>query len=155
MTTTPFALLAPVPLEHLRSGLSVHEGRVAFASRASKTFEKLDAERNGMPVDVFIYASRHAKAPSLEVSWCGQYVGHVKNSHGARPADIQFRPPSTLSDTNDYDVVWQVANLHELQPAQRLPVEIFSGYYSKKKYKQGFAPERPLIVAHPLLGSSL
>jgi hypothetical protein len=56
-TAAQVALLAPVPLQHLRSGQTKAEceGRVAFGSRAWEVFRKLDALREGMPVDVFIY----------------------------------------------------------------------------------------------------
>lgn len=58
-TAAHIALLAPVPLEHLLDGETTArtEGKVAFGSRKWDTFRQLDALREGMPVDVYIYAS--------------------------------------------------------------------------------------------------
>ena len=51
-----FALLAPVPLEHLRSGQKVSEqkGFVAFGTRKWEMLRKLDEMREGAPIPVLI-----------------------------------------------------------------------------------------------------
>ncbi len=64
-----FAILAPVPLEHLESGQPVAEekGFVAFGSRGRKFFRDMDERRDGNPVPVLIYASdRHPRQVHLE-----------------------------------------------------------------------------------------
>src|SRR4051812_11355274 len=91
-TARHIALLAPVPLQHLISGrpVSAGEGRVAFGSRAWEVFRELDAQRRGMPIDAYIYAS-HAQGPvALEVSWHGRYIGHVESVGGAHPAGTRY-----------------------------------------------------------------
>jgi hypothetical protein len=58
-------LLAPVPLEHLRSGLEVlaHEPFVAPGSRAWQVFRTLDELRADHAVRVWIYASDNDEQP--------------------------------------------------------------------------------------------
>lgn len=68
------ALLAPVPIEHLNDATNVCAtvGRVAFGSRAWEVFRELDANRNGLPVSAYIYASDEQGAANPEVSWIGR-----------------------------------------------------------------------------------
>lgn len=152
---SPIALLAPVPLEHLQDGAGVctSEGKVAFGSRAWEVFRELDAERNGRPVDVFIYASGDPAAIRLEAAWHAIYIGHVEGKNGAHPAGMQFRPPSTGKYPTDnkghWAIFWEVEHLRELQPDERISIELFMGYRSSKSYKKNFVPEGPLLVIHP------
>ena len=103
LVSNDIALLAPVPLEHLEDGMEVcqREGRVAFGSRAWEVFRKLDELRNGLPVDVYIYASHDPGIRRLVVSWSGIYVGHVESVNGAHPEGMRFRPPSTGKSEDD------------------------------------------------------
>ena len=92
-----FALLAPVPLEHLRSGQKVSEqkGFVAFGTRKWEMLRKLDEMREGAPIPVLIYPS-HEDVPAKEsfvVSWYGWYVGHVDSVMGQHPLGMEHRPP--------------------------------------------------------------
>jgi hypothetical protein len=61
------ALLAPVPEEHLRSGLDVdaREGKVAFGTRAWEAFYQLRELLNGQSTDAFLYASHPEKPLAL------------------------------------------------------------------------------------------
>lgn len=54
-----FAILAPVPLEHLQSGRDVaaREGFVAFGSKEWELFRRVDELRHGRTVPVLLYPS--------------------------------------------------------------------------------------------------
>lgn len=144
------ALLAPVPLEHLLDGAEVaqQQGKVAFGSRAFELFRKLDEIREGLAVDVYIYASHTNRMPKLEVSWQGRYVGTVENP---RADDLQFRPPSTLGEEGlgYWALHWHVEELRELLSPERIPTADLTGWDKKKPYGRGFAPEGPLLIEHP------
>jgi hypothetical protein len=69
--TYAFAILAPVPEQHLLSAQEAIAAQLAadppkispvlaYGSKAFKVFRKADEERAGRPVDIFIYAF-HAK----------------------------------------------------------------------------------------------
>jgi hypothetical protein len=148
-------LLAPVPLEHLRDGAEVCalQGKVAFGSRAWEVFRELDIERNGAPVDVFIYASGDPSSERLEVSWYGRYIGHVEGKNGAHPDGMKFRPPSTGKYPSDnkghWAVFWEVDQLRELAQEERISTGEFVGHSSGKAYKKNFIPEGPILVVRP------
>jgi len=151
-TAQNIALLAPVPLIHLESGQEV-KGRVAFGSRGSQTLKllhKLDQEREGMDVDVYLYASHPDVQSDFEVSWSARYVGCVSSVNGAHPDGMKYRPKSTASDTNDSDVFWEVKDLKPLPPEERILVARLSGLDKMKKYSPAFAPRRLLLIKHPL-----
>jgi hypothetical protein len=143
------ALLAPVPLEHLESGLTLKD-KVAFGScgnRALKLFNKLDKERAGMDVDVYIYAS--PAQCDFEASWSARYIRSVLSVNGAHPDGMKYRPESTASDTES-DVFWEVKDLKRLPPEERILVSTLTGFGSKKKaYSPTFAPRSPLLINHP------
>ena len=149
-TAAHITLLAPVPFEHLATGRAVAEteGRVAFGRNAWQVFEELDARRKGMPVDVYIYASRVEGPLSFEVSWRGRYIRRVLNDGGGHPDGMRYRPPSTASDT-PAGVFWEVEDLHPLQATDRIGLAAFTGFGKKKSYGPGFVPEGPLLVEHP------
>jgi len=149
-TTANVALLAPVPLRHLESGHEV-KGRVAFGSRGSQTLKllhKLDQKREGMDVDVYIYASHPDVQSDFEVSWSARYVGCVPSVDGRHPDGMKYRPKSTGSDTSS-DVFWEVKDLKPLPPEERILVARLTGLDKKKKYSPAFAPRRPLLIKHP------
>lgn len=149
------ALLAPVPLEHLEDGSEVcrKEGRVAFGSRAWEVFRKLDTLRNGLPVEVFIYASHDPQARRLAVSWKGLYVGHVESDNGAHPKGMKFRPPSTGKYVEDnfgyWAVFWEVENLNRLEEDYNIPTGQFWGLEKHKSYGKNFVPEGPILIRYP------
>jgi hypothetical protein len=150
------ALLAPVPLEHLQSGLSVciNEGKVAFGSRAWEVFRDLDMARSGAPVDVYIYASGDLQNERLEASWYGRYVGHVEARGGSHPAGMRFRPQTTEKYPTDnkghWAVFWELDQLRELSPSERIATGKFIGYKTNKEYKTNFVPEGPMLVIRPI-----
>ena len=147
------ALLAPVPVEHLRTAIAVceAEGKVAFGSRAWEVFRELDFERNGEPIDVYIYASGEPDSDRWEVSWRGRYIGHVEGKSGAHPDGMRFRPTSTAKyvgdNTGHWVVFWELDNLIEIPAEERIPTGQFLGHKTGKQYKKSFVPQGPLIVA--------
>jgi hypothetical protein len=140
------ALLAPVPLEHLIDGAKVVlvEGKVAFGSRAWEVFRELDALRQGLPVEVYIYASHASPPGALEASWIGRYIGHVESAGGAHPAGMRFRPASTGKYIKDnlgkWAVFWELDLLEELPVSTRPRVTEFTGFGKQKRYAP-FVPE--------------
>lgn len=149
-----FSLLAPVPLEHLLDATAVcrAEGKVAFGSRAWEVFRELDVERNGAPVDVYIYASGDLGSAKIEVSWRGRYIGHVEGKNGAHPDGLRFRPPSTAKNPTDnkghWAVFWELDQLNQLEPSERIPTGAFIGHKSGKLCAKNFVPGGPVIVAY-------
>jgi hypothetical protein len=119
---------------HLQDAVDVckSEGKVAFGSRAWEVFRQLDVERNGAPVDVYIYASVDPTADRLEASWYARYTGHVEGKNGAHPDGMRFRPPSTAINPSDnkghWAIFWEVDSLLELEPEKRIPTGQFIGY---------------------------
>lgn len=154
-TAAHVALLAPVPLEHLIDGKkkSDIEGRVAFGSRVWELFTELDTLREGMPVDVYIYASHDGGHRDFEVSWHARYVRHVNSEMGAHPDGMRYRPESTGKYPNDnsghWAVFWEVEDLQKLPKEQHMSLAQFTGYGKKKAYGHAFPPEGPLLVEHP------
>lgn len=148
------ALLAPVPLEHLEDGIDVcrNEGRVAFGSRAWEVFRKLDQLRNGLPVDVYIYASHDPVVRRFVVSWKGTYIGHVESIEGAHPEGMRFRPPSTGKYPEDnqgyWAVFWELEDLRRLDEDQQIPTGRFWGLEKRKSYGRNFVPEGPILIQY-------
>lgn len=154
-TASRLALLAPVPLQHLRDGKDVAAtaGRVAFGSRAWKLFRELDKLRKGLPVDVYIYASHSDDQLRFVASWHGHYVGHVESIGGAHPEGMRYRPPSTGAYVADnlghWAIFWEVEHLAELPPERHLRIGDMMGFGKRQQYGNGFAPESPMLIEHP------
>ena len=145
MTATHIALLAPVPLIHLRSAAE-KRGRVAFATKDWELFRRLDGLRKEMTVDVYIYASHPKGEHDPCASWHAKYVCIEEDNNNAAP----YRPASTVTDTYESEVFWIVEALRELPPEKRIAVADFTAYDTKKSYGRAFPPHRPLLVEHPL-----
>jgi len=150
-TEISVALLAPVPLVHLETGLTVFQakGKVAFGSREWNAFYKLNEISGGRPVDVYIYASWAGVKEVWAATWHGIYIGYVESIGGAHPNGMEFRPESTKTDTNDSAIFWEIKELRRLPEAEHRPLNNFIGYDKKVTYKKNFKPERPLLVEHP------
>jgi hypothetical protein len=150
-----FAILAPVPLEHLQSGalIAAETGYVAFGSAKWELFRQIDAEREGAPVPVLIYPS-HDDTPAtmnFVVSWWGWYVGHSESKGGAHVAGMAHRPPTTIKyeadNSGHWAVFWHVQGLRELPPDKRLPI----GKIPKIKggWRKTAPPRGPELVTLP------
>ena len=154
-TTSSVALLAPVPEEHLLSGAVVcaTEGKVAFGSRAWQVFRRLDEMRSGVPVDVYLYASHAGPGGPPLVTWHSRYVRHMDSVGGAHLEGMRYRPPSTAKYENDnakhWAVFWEVEDLRELGPGERIPIKDLCGLDKPNAYASNFVPEGPLLIQHP------
>jgi hypothetical protein len=155
MTLRDFAILAPVPLEHLQSGaqIAVDTGFVAFGSRKWELFRKIDEMRDGKPVPVLLYPS-HEDVPaklSFIVTWSGWYVGSEEAPKGRHSAGMAHRPPTTGQYEGDnqghWAVFWHVQRLIELPPAHRLPISSIQTI--KGGWRKDAPPRGPELVATP------
>lgn len=146
------ALLAPVPEEHLISGLQTLavEGKVAFGSSAWQVFRDLDEIAAGNEVDVYIYASDSAKVGLPKVRWSARYLGHVESQNGAHPTGMTYRPVSTAQNATDnrghWAVFWEIDELSELSKDDAIPMKLFRAYGSKKAFVSSFVPHGPTLV---------
>jgi hypothetical protein len=150
-----FALLAPVPLEHLVSGLPIaeREGFVAFGTRKWELLTQIDSMREGAPVPVLIYPSAEDQpaANPFVVSWFGWYVGHVAVDHGAHPQGMKHRPPTTLNYSLDnagyWAAFWHVEGLRELPKEKWVPIGKIGTV--KGGWRKNAPPRGPELVALP------
>ena len=146
------ALLAPVPLEHLRSGSVVcaKEGKVAFGSRSFDAFAKLRDLADGAACDVLIYASDARLPGPPKVTWMARYVRFVEAKAGRHPDGMKFRPPTTESYSADnhghWYIFWEVSNLRELPPAEYKAVSSLKSIDGKGKLAETYIPRGPIVV---------
>jgi len=152
---TDFAILAPVPLEHLESGVTIAADKcfVAYGSRKFELFRDVEARRIGQPVPVLIYPS-HEDDPaktSFVVSWVGWYIGSVETDTGRHPQEMDHRPPSTSkypADNKGYwAVFWHVRDLTPLAPSARFPISKLQTV--KGGWRKNAPPRGPELVATP------
>lgn len=152
-----FALLAPVPTEHLESAMEIVErgDHVAFGTRKWELFRKLDGMREpGDRVRALIYPSEEEGDVKLtfRVCWLGWYEGHVDSKGGAYPGDREkHRPHSTFQHEGDnvghWAAFWHVSELQQLTPKEQFPIgkipRISGGL------RANAAPRGPEIVGLP------
>ncbi|MBY0324751.1 MAG: hypothetical protein K2X72_38980 [Reyranella sp.] len=150
-----YAILAPVPLEHLQSALDGGSDwkYVAFGTRKWELFRQVDAMRDGSRVAMLIYPSHedeNAKT-SLVVSWFGWYVGCIDGIGGAHPEGMTFRPPSTALNPSDnkghWAAFWHVAGLRELPKEKQMPIGKIEGF--KGGWRKTAPPRGPELVTLP------
>ncbi|MGB8698247.1 MAG: hypothetical protein WCD18_02425 [Thermosynechococcaceae cyanobacterium] len=160
--THAFALLAPVPEEHLISGLEAiaaqldaedlpteHVPKVAFGSMDFEVLAEVETVRGGKSVEVLIYAS-HAKGDQRlnpEATWRGLYVGYVPSRRGRYPGKSIYRPASTLTDRPTWAVFWEVQELERMQTP--IPIGTLTGKNKKNPYQPRFIPEGPNLIEYP------
>ncbi len=160
------ALLAPVPLRHLQSGLEVcaAESKVAFGSMAFEVFSELEGLRGGRPVPIYFYASHMddplAQSPDMllgppVISWRGTYTGFSESDLGKYAGGNRFRPPTTYlpprPDSDDWGVFWEVTGLEYIEPGLgRLQVSSLKPFGSNKRLASVFIPRGPLLIQSPL-----
>jgi hypothetical protein len=138
-TDSHIALLAPVPLVHLKSAGDVKE-RVEFGSLAFGVFDTLEKQRGEHHVDVYIYASLH-DGSSLSQYWCATYIGI--SEHEAQ----EHRPPTTKCETG-WGIFWKVKDLRQASPGE-WRIDGMQGFEKGKKYNKFFIPKGPLLIKHP------
>ena len=147
-------LLAPVPEEHLRSGLGVciNEGKVAFGSRAWETFFKLSEILKPAAIcDALIYASESETALSTPtVTWRAKYLGFSESRGGAHKDRMRYRPQTTTWPPSDnqghWALFWEVAEPRELEPNDYIRIGSLFGYERPRKLLKNFVPHGPTIV---------
>lgn len=169
--THAFAILAPVPEEHLLSGLDAvcfassrrvnaaqldsddlppnHLPKVAFGSMNFEVFGEAEKLRGGQAIEVLIYAS-HAKGDqplNPEATWHRLYVGSVGSRRGRYPGKAIYRPKSTATDSPTWAVFWEVQGLERL----KMPLSIGSlrGKDKKTNYQTRFLPEGSVLIEFP------
>ncbi len=157
--TRSFAILAPVPLAHLKSAQAEQLDPVAFGSRVYDTFFEAEQLRAGKRVQVYLYASwlpgddpeEHITPPS--VTWQGLYVRCLDP---AKPRDRReipaLRPPSTENERG-WGVYWVLEGLTRL--SSPLAIASFRGLKQRSPYRETFVPEEPLLIEYPRRTSSL
>lgn len=126
-------------------------GKVAFGSRAYDVFLKLEQEREGKPVYVYIYESSEG---DFRVAWHARYLGYVGAVNGAHPDCMKFRPASTAkypgdNEGGDWLVFWEVESLSEIPEGNRVHVGTFIPYGKSKPYGNSFVPRGPMLIKHP------
>lgn len=159
-----FAVLAPVPLEHLNSGIAIAEkyGFVAYGTRKWELLRQLNAMRCDTDgrvtgrVAVLIYESHNENAPAHNshiVSWFGWYAGSEESDTGAHSGGMRYRPPTTSAYPSDnighWSAFWHVSALRKL-PADR---QIAIGKIGRIAggLRKNAAPRGPELVALPEL----
>jgi hypothetical protein len=151
---TTVALLAPVPEEHLISGLEAcaEHGRVSFGSRDFLVFQKLDEILQKEPCEVLIYASWPIiplNGPP-KVTWRAKYRSSIDARSDGSPPKGVIRPSSTEKYPGDnkghWGIYWEVFEIERLSKEDRIPVSLLKGIGSATTYKTTFIPERPLII---------
>lgn len=158
MQTLPlhhFAILAPIPLEHLETGapVSAGTGYVAFGTAKWEFFRKIDEQREGAAVPALIYPSDSGgmNLSNPKVSWWGWYVGHSESNGGAHQNGMLHRPPSTAAYSADnaghWAIFWHVAGLRRLAVAKHLPIGKIPTV--KGGWRKNAPPRGPELVALP------
>lgn len=156
--TTDFAILTPVPQQHLEDGLDCVP-KVAFGS-CSGVFAEADYHRQGNRVRVFIYES-HSTNPTRppQVSWTGVYIGQVQavGRNRVHPQGDVYRPRRAfLHDTPGHWLIyWEVESLMLLPEAERFAISSLRGLAThnsrrpKPYYASSFKPEGPHLIEYP------
>jgi len=144
------ALLAPVPLQHLESGLQIcdADGFVVFGSDAgimlSEFRNLVDAEH---PADILFYASHTPIKGVPAATFRGRFVDYDEAKGGrAKKEWQQFRPPSTASD-GTWMTFYRVTDLRALDAPVALSSLTKRG--GKSKLATTFVPLGPLIIDTP------
>ena len=146
------AILAPIPHEHLISGIKVTEtsGFVAFGSRKWEMFRALDDVRGKQPVPVLIYPSHTSGSSPMPVkcSWLGWYIGHVESPNGKHPHGETHRPVSAESDTiGHWAVFWHIAQLERLPSEEEVKIQDLQTI--KGGWRKNSPPRGPELIAAP------
>jgi hypothetical protein len=154
-----FAILAPVPEQHLISGLDAiaqqldadppqNPPLLAYGSDAFEVFGQADQLRKETSVQMYFYAS-HAKEQPLnhQATWRATYIGHVHSRRGRYPGSALHRPASTQNDAPTWAVFWRVQDLEKLE--KPIPIAYFRPLEKKTHLTARFIPEGPMLVSLP------
>lgn len=147
------ALLAPVPIMHLKSAEETGMERAAFASNRFEVIGEVNTLRKELAVPIYIYSSwlhtdeseQQIAPPS--VTWKAFYVGYLDpHKREDRNKLKELRPPSTRGE-GESSYYWVVENLHRL--SEPYPIQNLRGYKQKKYYSNDFIPRTPLLIEYP------
>lgn len=150
------ALIAPVSKKQLgsvRTKLGT-ASRFAFGSRSWYVFFKLDQEREGKPVHVYIYECDGTRRSDFRVSWKATYLKQVPAISGAHPDKMTsvMKPTAKHSADNeegDWLLFWEFNSLKEIAEQNRVHVATFTLYGKNKPYGKSFTPRGPMLIEHP------
>lgn len=122
--TPSFALLAPVPLIHLESALTIADEvpYVCFGSDLFHFFRSVDQDRGGADVPILLCATENQdSSASYIVKYFGWYVGAIEDATLQRVERKDGRiPPSARENraagiaTEDWAVLYCVRDLRAL-----------------------------------------
>jgi len=145
-----FAILAPVPLEHLKSGreLAATQPFVAYGTNKWDLMAKIDERAQGERVPMLLYPSHEGVEadPSCIVSWFGWYVGHKFANNAGRYPDASKRPVSTKTD-GPFAAFWHIEGLRELPKDKQTPIGKIQGF--KGGWRKDAPPRGPELVLLP------
>jgi len=157
MALIDFAILAPIPLEHLAPAAKVAGavGYVSFGSYKFELFAQIDAMRRNEHVPVIIYPSHESDIvhTSFRISWRGWYIGYVGDYDEKRRDELSgHRPLTTQQYENDnaigWPVFWRVSGLQQLAPEHHKRIADLSSYKTGF-WRKNSPPRGPEIVARP------
>ncbi|HEY7529669.1 MAG TPA: hypothetical protein VIC56_03205 [Gemmatimonadota bacterium] len=152
-----FAILAAVPLEHLRSGLDVcrDRGHVTLQSHKRELFRDVERRRGRDLVPVLLYPSRdpERRRSSFRVTWTAMCFGSTDDLRAKRREERGgHRPPTTRRYPEDRSdrvaVFWFVKNLRRLPEAEQVPIGRLSSYRTSRR-RRSSAPRGPELVRRP------
>ena len=86
------------------------------------TVQKLEQNRAGILVNVYIYESHPEGSFNGKATWHANYVRLEPDEHKAKP----YRPESTESDIIEGEVYWIVERLRRMEMDEYIPVLISS-----------------------------
>jgi hypothetical protein len=152
-----FALLAPVPLEHLQSGavIAQNNGYVAFGSMKFEFFRELKNHMHHMqksPVRAMLYASHEgdSTSPPFQVAWSGWFIGSEEIKGGKSASEWGSRPPSCKNYPKDnakhWAVFWHIRKLEKLPTDQHFPIYKTQGYNNEVSSKKDSPPRYPQLI---------
>jgi hypothetical protein len=153
-----FAILAPVPLEHLRSGSAVAEtlGYVCFGSQKFELFREIEKLRDHDPVPVLIYPSYEGEdaKPDYRIAWLGWYLGCIEDTGEKRREEhTGHRPPTTArhapqDSSSGWAVFWRVHGLREIPREFQAAITQLSSLRTGERRMEA-PPRGPELVKRP------
>lgn len=154
-----FALLCPVPEEHLAEGVSVaaNTGYVCYGSNAWDVFREVDSMRGRADVPVLFYPSYEDVESKLafQVTYLGWYIGHVTSDADKRADDDENHRPKTVDQyraehdsPHHWGLFWRVRDLRVLEASEHVSIGSLTSYKSGKK-RLDKPPRGPAIILRP------
>ena len=148
--TADFALLTPVPHEHLQSGLAVCavHGRVTYGTDSGMVLSEFaHAVGADSTVDILFYASEAPISGVPKATFRGRFVEYVGAKNGKAPGMAATYRPLTTANDGAWQSFYIVSDLRELTE----PIELttLTKRNSKSKLKANFIPIGPLVIETP------